>query len=161
MQCVRALATQSDWPRWVLSESPLEVNFDFTGLVRILKSKRDVDFSGTMAVIAEDLVSAVHDEFDTAGHGKWAPLAESTIANRRHGGGGGDALVLQDTGRLYASIQPDSGADYAKASTDVSYAIYHVSKEARHKIPLRDFFDLPEEVYEHAQDTIVKKWLDG
>lgn len=112
---------------------------------------RGGDLSSTMAVIAEDLVAAVSDEFESAGRGNWPALAESTLKGRR----GSGAQILVDTGRLAGSIQPDSGPDWAEAATDVSYAVYHVSDAPRTKIPLRNFFDLPEEVFDRASDTIA------
>ncbi len=113
--------------------------------------KRAGNLTDVMAVVAEHLVSAVSDEFDSAGHGTWAPLAESTLKKRR----GSSAQILKDTGRFAASIRADAGADFAEASTDVSYAVFHVSEAARSKIPLRNPFDLPDEVLDEATDILV------
>src|SRR4051812_36152391 len=41
------------------------------------------------------------------GGGNWAPLAQSTLRQRR--GGGEGAAILRDTGALLASLQPDLG----------------------------------------------------
>lgn len=108
------------------------------------------DLSPAMAVVAEMLVAEVNDKFQAEGPG-WPGLAKSTIAKRR----GSVAQILQDTGRLAASIHGTSGPDFAEASTDVSYAVFHVSDGARTKIPLRDFFDLPDRVYDDALEIIL------
>jgi phage gpG-like protein len=100
---------------------------------------------------AEHLVAAVSDEFESAGRGRWAPLAERTLANRR----GSAAQILVDTGRFAGSIEPDSGPDFAEAGTDVSYAVYHVSDEPRSIIPLRNPFDVDEERIAEAYEMIV------
>jgi phage gpG-like protein len=62
-----------------------------------------------------------------------------------------------DTGRLAASIQGDSGPDFAEAGTSVSYAVYHVSSAPRTKIPLRDFFDLSEDVYDDIERFLLEE----
>jgi phage gpG-like protein len=92
-----------------------------------------------LPIIAEMLVAGVHDVFEAEGPG-WAPLAEATLRARR--GGGAGAKILQDTGMMSGSISPGWGDNYAEAFAGVSYAIYHVSKEPRHHLPLRDFFNL-------------------
>ncbi len=104
----------------------------------------------TMAVVAEMLVSEVGDKFDQEGPG-WAPLSPSTLAKRR----GASAQILQDTGRLAASIRADSGPDFAEAATDVAYAVYHVSDAPRSRLPLRDFFDLPDRVFDEASELLL------
>jgi phage gpG-like protein len=123
---------------------------ELTGNITAMAA-RAADMSDTMAVIADTLASAVSDKFDQQGPG-WQGLAESTLRSRR----GGSAQILSDSGRLAGSIQPDSDADSAEAATDVEYAVYHVSAAPRSKIPLRDFFDLPDSVYEEAEQTIIE-----
>ena len=113
--------------------------------------------SPTMAIVAESLVAAVSDEFESAGRGRWEPLAESTLKRRR----GSEAQILKDTGRFAGSIQADSGADFAEAATDVSYAVFHVSDEPRTVIPLRNPFDIPDEVLEEANVLIATALVEG
>ena len=109
------------------------------------------DLSAPMAVIAEALVGRVNDKFESGGPG-WAPHAASTSAKRR--GGGGE--LLKDTGRMAASIQADSGPDFAEAATDVEYAVFHVSDAPRSKIPKRDFMDvLDDGMLDEAAETII------
>lgn len=129
------------------------VSLDQRELIEALGAMADraVDLSEPMAVIAESLVSEVNDKFEMGGPG-WPDLADSTKASRR----GTSAQILVDTGRLAGSIQAESGADYAEAATDVEYAVYHVSDAPRSKIPLRDFFDLDDRVFEEAAQTLVE-----
>lgn len=107
------------------------------------RQRRFGDLSAPLAVVADMLVAGVSDKFDQQGPG-WPPLAPSTLAKRR----GSVAQILSDTGRLAASIHGEAGPDFAEASTSVGYAVYHVSSAPRTKIPLRDFFDLGDDVYE-------------
>lgn len=92
-----------------------------------------------LPAIAELLVAGVLDVFEAEGPG-WAPLAEATLRARRKGGAG--AKILQDTGHLADSIAPGWGATYAEAFAGAAYAIFHVSKDPRHHLPMRDFFNL-------------------
>lgn len=92
-----------------------------------------------LPTIAELLVGGVLDVFEVEGPG-WAPLAEATIRARRQNGRG--AKILQDSGLMADTIAPGWGDTYAEAFAGVSYAIFHVSKEPREKLPLRDFFNL-------------------
>ena len=114
--------------------------------------RRVGDLSAPLSVVAEMLVAAVSDKFDQGGPG-WPPLAASTLAKRR----GSVAQILVDTGRLAASIHGDAGPDFAEAATDVRYAVYHVSSAPRSKIPLRDFFDLPEDVFEDISRFLLEE----
>ena len=130
-----------------------EATLDATALTKILKrmGAKPADLTDTMAVVAEQLVAAVGDEFNTGGHGKWPAHAESTKAKRRGGGG----QLLMDTGALAGSIRGEHGADFALATTDKFYAVFHVSDAPRSLIPLRNFFDVPDDVYEEAAITIL------
>jgi phage gpG-like protein len=129
-----------------------EVTLDTRELREVLSGfpERASDLSEAMSIIAESMVTAVHDKFDSGGPG-WQDLAESTKRQRR----GSEYQILVDTGILSGSIAQTSGKDFAQASTSVEYAVYHVSAEPRTKIPLRDFFDLDESVYDDAVDAIV------
>ena len=132
-----------------------DVKVDGSKLVKLLRrfERAGGDLTPAMQVIAEQLVSAVNDEFESAGRGRWPALEASTIARRRKKGRG--AQILKDTGRLAASIRGDAGSDWAMAATDVGYAVYHVSHEPRRVIPLRNFFDVPETVIEDAAQTLL------
>ena len=131
-----------------------DVTVDGAELVKLLQrfEKKGGDLTPAMAVIAEQLVSAVNDEFESAGHGKWPPHAAATIARNR---AGESSQLLKRTGRLAGSIEPWSYPDAAEAATSVSYAVYHVSSAPRKKIPLRDFFDVPDSVIDDACETLL------
>lgn len=134
-----------------------EATLDATALGKILKKlgAKPADLTPTMAVVAEQLVAAVNDEFETGGHGKWPPHAKSTIRRRRVGSGQGAPLLLKDTGALAGSIHEEHGADFALATTDKFYAVFHVSDAPRSIIPLRNFFDVPDDVFQEAAITIL------
>lgn len=135
----------------------MSVGVDTTELQRAVADLRTRDLSPTMAVIAESLVAAVNDEFETAGRGRWEPLSERTLSNRR----GTTAQILKDTGRFAASIRADFGPDFAEAATDVSYAVFHVSDAPRYVIPLRNPFDVEERVLEEGREMILAALVEG
>lgn len=134
--------------------SGVEIGLDASELLaRVGEVKRrGADLSPTMAIVAEQLVAAVSDEFESAGRGRWPELAESTLRGRR----GSEAQILQDTGRFAASVRGDSSADFAEAATDVAYAVYHVSDEPREVIPLRNPFDVDPAVIDSAVEIILR-----
>ena len=105
-----------------------------------------------MAVIAEGLVARVNEEWDSAGHGTWAPLAESTKRKRR----GSSYQILKDTGRAAASVRADHDEQSAEAATDVSYMVFHVSDAPRTIIPLRNPFDLPDDAFDEATELLLE-----
>jgi phage gpG-like protein len=133
------------------------IGFDMADLARIVVKIGDRDLTPAMKIVAEQLVAGVNDEFQTAGHGSWEPLAESTIAKRR----GSVAQILMDTGRFAASVQASHGADFAEASTDVFYAVFHVGDGPRTKIPRRDPFVLSDDVQFDAIETILNYLVEG
>lgn len=109
-----------------------------------------------MAAAGEDLIDGIQELFATAGNGAWPPLAESTLRRRR----GSEAQILVDTGRMRASIASGSdavrsGPAWVEVGTDVEYAVYHVSAAPRRVIPLRNFFDVSDEVIDRATETIL------
>jgi len=109
--------------------------------------------------LAAIMVEMVDENFATQGHGEWPPLAASTLARRRAGGEG--AQILQDTGRLAASISlghTEVTDRVVEVYTNVKYAKYHVSREPRKKIPLRDFLkiDMPE-FLDQATEVLVSE----
>lgn len=60
----------------------------------------------------------------------------------------GNPKLLQDTGVLIGSLTPHTAEDLIEVYTNVPYAKYHVSAAPRHKIPLRDFFDINQAAFE-------------
>lgn len=106
-----------------------------------------------MQVVADMLVGGVQDNFETGGHGTWEGLAESTKRKRR----GSTAQLLVDAGVMSGSIAGDAGDDWAEAATGDAKAVYHVSDAPRSVIPLRDFFDLPEQVYDDITEYLLEE----
>ena len=68
---------------------------------------------------------------------------------------------LKFNGQFAGSIRGDSGPDFAEASTDTPYAVFHVSDAPRSKIPLRNPFDLPDATLDEALDMIVAELTRG
>lgn len=131
----------------------LEVKSELEGLDELLEriEKRGVDPSPIMAAIAEDLVAAVSDQYESGGGGAWPPHAPSTLRKRR--GGGQGARLLMDTGVLAASTAADSGRDFAEAFTGVDYLKFHL--EGGPIIPKRNPFEVPDEVFDEAIHSIL------
>jgi len=75
------------------------------------------DLRPVMADLAADMLDEVRENF--AHEGLPNPWKRSKRA-RKTGG-----MTLQDTRRLYNSIQPTSGATYARVGTNVRYAAIH------------------------------------
>jgi phage gpG-like protein len=119
--------------------------------------KRGGNLSPVMAVIAEDLVSAVSDMYDSEGQGQWPPHAESTIAKRRAGGVG--AKLMQDSGNLAGSTEPNAGSNFAEATTGVEYIVYHL--DGGDIIPQRNPFLLGDEVLGAAVDDVLDYIVNG
>lgn len=131
-----------------------DVKVDSAELAELLVryERRFGDLTAPLQVVAEMLVAGVSDKFDQEGPG-WPALAPSTVAKRR----GSVAQILSDTGRLAASIHGAAGPDFAEASTDVSYAVYHVSSAPRTRLPLRDFFDLGDDVFDDVERYLLEE----
>lgn len=88
-------------------------------LDRLIRSADDL--TPAMRAISETLADSAERAFDEqrdpATGQAWAPLSPVTLGRRRGGGG----RILQDTGRLAASITARHGRDYAEAGTNVIY----------------------------------------
>ena len=67
-----------------------------------------------LKVIGLRLLSYVDESFKTHGRGQWRPLAELTLAMRKHGGD----QPLQDTGRYKQSFVSESGGPGKDYETD-------------------------------------------
>lgn len=88
-------------------------------LDRLIRSADDL--TPAMRAISETLADSAERAFDEqrdpASGTRWAPLSPVTLGRRR----GGAGRILQDTGRLAASITANHGRDYAEAGTNVIY----------------------------------------
>lgn len=134
-----------------------DAHVDASELVAALRgyARRAQHLEPALRVVAEGLVAGVNDNFETSGASggaSWPPLKTSTLKKRR----GTTAQILKDTGRLAGSIRGGATDDYAEAASDVSYAVYHVSKQPRRVIPLRDFFRLTDaELYDEPTRVVL------
>ena len=144
------------------------VNLDSAEFVDALRQLREAGAdvaAETMPVLAEILVSSVHEVFEregaVAGKPRWPDLAESTKRIRAKRQPSGVFKILQDTGVLAGSIMPHADQAVAEAFTNVPYAGYHTSLAPRRKIPLRDFTDIDFEAAQRdAVDVILAQVLD-
>lgn len=144
------------------------VEFDSTELQQALEALRDAGSdvaAETMPVLAEILVSAVHEVFEregaVAGLPRWQDLAESTKRKRAKRQPSGVFKILQDRGILAGSIMPNADQSIAEAFTNVPYAGYHISAAPRRIIPLRDFTNIDFQAAQaEAVDVILAQVLD-
>src|SRR5512140_1638982 len=107
-------------------------------------------------VIAEMLVSGVHDVYDAEGP-DWKDLADSTKEQRR----GSSYKILQDTGVMAGSTGQAHGADWAEAYGGAAYTIFHVTgtkyMDARNPFDLGPFMqDLLDDVAALVLDEAAK-----
>lgn len=130
-----------------------DAEFDASDLVHQLRAMGKVDASHIFDVVAEDLVTAVVDRIDSRGDGEWPPNSPATIARK-----GSDAPMI-DTGQLRSSIRPESGADFAMATTSVAYIVYHL--DGGDFIPKRNPFELRQDVFEEAAQFIAEAVADS
>ena len=118
------------------------------------------------SLISQMLVTAIEDEIESEGRGRWEGFSPTTLKlhHRRKGG-----KLLQDTGNL-ASIQSDEGDDWAEAWSPAPYAIFHIFgatqdniylQHAPHRLPQRDFLDVElDEVLEEVVNTFTEEVID-
>lgn len=106
-----------------------------------------------MRIVSGMLLAEVDENIATSGHGTFPPLAPSTIRQKQRRGQSLKPLFA--TGRMAASNEAEYGNDYAAVTNDVPYTIFHVSKEPRTRIPLRDFFDIPDNAFDACAQVVV------
>jgi phage gpG-like protein len=127
----------------------IDVKLDTTELKRKLRRLQTsaVNFTPIMQVVAEMLVTAVSDRYQSEGDGQWPPHAAATIQLT------GPHKLMQLTGVLSGSTTAASGEDYAEAYTSVDYIKYHL--EGGPKIPKRNPFEIGDEPMAEATDYIL------
>lgn len=96
------------------------------------------DMSEAWQQVGQDLLDSFRDNFTSEGGGfggwsSWAPLADSTVAERARLGYGGEHPILQRTGQLMESLTTEGapgnvfevGPNSLTVGTEVYYAPFH------------------------------------
>jgi phage virion morphogenesis protein len=101
----------------------VEIKIDDTRINKALgellaKSK---NMRPAMKKVAGIMADAVEENFAQQGRPKWASLSRSTIKARTKSGTW-PGSILQQSGSMAASIQSDTGDDYAQVGTNKKYA---------------------------------------
>ena len=125
----------------------MRAEFDMSEVIQALENigEHARDCSPQFLVIAADLVHGVTENFDTAGHGSFEPLKASTIRAKARKGKSAQPLLFN--GGWRNSHEPDWGPDFAMTASDRTYGLFHTSKKARSKIPLRDPYAFDQEFW--------------
>jgi phage gpG-like protein len=121
-----------------------------------------------MALIAEGLITAIDDEIESKGRGRWQARGGgdfSPVTLKLHPGRRGGRPLL-DTGEL-ANMQATEGPDWVKVKSPAPYAGFHVTGASQknifnvlapHELPKRDFLDidLPRVLGEAAEAVAIE-----
>lgn len=105
----------------------LTIEFDDSEVLKALEqlSRRMTDMTPAMREISEILQASVEDAFesetDPATGQRWTPLSEVTVRLRD----GNAHPILQRSGQLASSFQPDYGRDFAVVGTNKVQAGTH------------------------------------
>lgn len=135
----------------------VEVNIDAREIHEALVAlqSRGMNLQPLAANFAQTLLLMVEDEFASEGRGRWPALSPVTIARRR---ASKSPKMLQDTGDLVGSLQPEGGADnqgfYSQVFTNKSYAQFHLEGKG---VPKRDFFDID---IDAATESLARQMCD-
>jgi phage virion morphogenesis protein len=127
-------------------------------------ARRTGDLSPALRDIAGVMADAVEENFEQQGRPPWDDLSPATIGARL-ARGYWPGRILQQTGQLAASIQRESGADYALVGTNKVYAGIHqfggrAGRGQKVEIPARPFLALGEDDEAEILD-IVADYLRG
>jgi phage gpG-like protein len=138
----------------IVLQPPLQFIMRQAGAFRL----RLLDFGSLWDAFGEIMGRIEQSQFDSAGHGAWPSLAESTIRQKGHGD------ILVDSGELRRSLT-DPGRAMQKSArtmsygTDVDYARYH--QEGTPKMPMRQVISDPFRVEDRRKlETAMVAWID-
>jgi len=124
------------------------------------------------SIVAVIGFSDIQDHFrsESGPDGAWAPLKESTLAGRtsrtkwanKKAKGKRTHKILQDTGNLRQSVMPGRGGSQTVSNgimlyTDVPYANYHDSDEARTRLPQRKFMWISDQGQEKIAQAVLEQ----
>lgn len=140
----------------------IEIKIDSRKLQDALNrlAQRTGNLAPLMSSISQDMLDAVEENFEQQGRPRWKSLAESTIEQREKLGYW-PGKILQMRGELAASVQAESGANYALVGTNKIYAaIQHFGGKAgrgkKTEIPPRPFLALRPEDERRIMQRIEK-----
>ena len=124
--------------------------------------QKAVDRRPLMKNIAGIMHNAVEENFAQEGRPKWVPLGQKTIIARQKKGYW-PGQILQQTGKLAASISSYSDNDQAVVGTNVVYAAIHqfggkAGRGGKVNIPARPYLQLTDENMEEILKA-VKEYL--
>lgn len=136
----------------------MRAEVDMTEVIREIENlgKNARDLSPQMAVVASDIVAEVTRRFQA---GNFQVLAKSTLKRKLRAGKSAQPLLYN--GGWRNSHEPDFGPDFAATYTDRFYAIFHVSDQARSKIPLRDPYAFDQDFWDEQVEHITQFLLTG
>lgn len=166
----------------------IKIQIDDNGILIALRQAqaRVGNMRPLMAGMATLMLEAVEENFDKETDpetgARWKALAESTLRQRRESGRGGK--ILQVSGQLAGSIQPDYGNTFALVGTNKVYAAAHqlgsspytikprtkkalafggvVVKSVNHPgLPARKFLGLTKQHAQAIKDSVEKYITQG
>ncbi len=136
----------------------------FKHLKARLRGDRD-EWTKYLTAVGELMLAAYRKQFATEGHGRWEPLADSTLTYKMSHGYPLDILVRKR--RLIKSLFKDSPDNLfhidsyhhkVDVGSLVSYGKWH--ETGTDKMPARPFLVLETEDYQRIID-FTKDWLSG
>ncbi|MEA3225130.1 MAG: hypothetical protein U9Q07_04205 [Planctomycetota bacterium] len=120
----------------------MSVTFDTRELEAIFRELVENAKNIPMVLVAAPFVTAVDDEINSEGQGRWPPFSEVTFRFHPHRRGG---KLLRDTNVL-SNIQVDNQQSIGKAKifSPAKYAYKHANgyRKGKERIPKRDFLDI-------------------
>ncbi len=140
----------------------MTVTFDTRELEGIFRELVERTKNVPMALVAAPYVTAVDDEINSEGQGRWPPFSEVTFRYHPHRRGG---KLLRDTNKLASiQVQDQQSVGLAKIFSPAKYAYKHADgyRKGNVRIPQRDFLDINmEATTETACVAIVSQIMGG
>lgn len=142
----------------------IEIKVDDEKVQRLLinLSKKVGNLSPIMREIAGIMHDAVEENFEKQGRPRWKPLRPSTIEARKKKGYW-PGKILQQRGRLAASISRKYDNNSARVGTNLEYAAIHqfgglAGRGHKAKIPARPFLKLTRQDMSDIKE-VLRKYL--
>jgi len=125
--------------------------------IRRLKNKR-VFFLAAVIVLEQWVKRNFQNEGKLHDNSRyhWEPLADSTIAGRRKGGGGGRPRILRDTGALFGRWSRTANNRDGVLKSGVNYSASHENGNARKRLPQRKIFPSDKQLGKIIQPVLAK-----